>query len=91
MSDNLVAIERIGIANTECLHTAIRIPVNTGIWAFLTCFLRSQTELLNVEKNLACVAGSLTKSLYYVIVYIQLIREPQVHVVAQSNWSIRIA
>jgi hypothetical protein len=85
MSDNLVAIERIGIANTECLHTAIRIPVNTGIWAFLTCFLRSQTELLNVEKNLAC----LTKSLYYVIVYIQLIREPQVHVVA--HWSTRIA
>ena len=41
-------VEWIDIANTEYRYTAIRIPVNTGIFNML--FL-SQTELLTVEKN----------------------------------------
>jgi hypothetical protein len=44
-------LEWIDIANTEYRYTAIRIPVNTGIPVFLTCFFLSQTELLPVEKN----------------------------------------
>jgi hypothetical protein len=31
-------LEWIDIANTEYRYTAIRIPVNTGIPVFLTCF-----------------------------------------------------
>jgi hypothetical protein len=43
-------VEWIDIANTEYRYTAIRIPVNTGIF---NVFFLSQTahELLTVEKN----------------------------------------
>jgi hypothetical protein len=41
-------VEWIDIANTEYRYTAIRIPVNTGIF---NMFFLSQTELLTVEKN----------------------------------------
>jgi hypothetical protein len=46
--EHRLSLEWIDVANTEYRYTAIRIPVNTGIF---NVFFLSQTELLTVEKN----------------------------------------
>jgi hypothetical protein len=44
-------LEWIDIANTEYRYTAIRIPVNTGIPVFLTCFFKPNWTADRREKS----------------------------------------
>jgi hypothetical protein len=71
-----IKIEWIDIANTEYRYTAIRIPVNTGIPVFLTCFFLSQTELEKVfaASQMLVLPLSEIKGGFFIEIFLQKFR-----------------